>query len=162
MKKQSSWRTRRGISLLSGILLLVATSLRPALGQDASTNTWTAPPRAARKQNPVASDKDALAHGKQLYIAACLPCHGPEGKGDGPAASTLERNGVRVRPGNLADPKRWEESDGELFWKISEGRTPMPSWSETLNETQRWEIVTYIRTLAPKPDTNLATNKTKQ
>jgi hypothetical protein len=42
------------------------------------------------------------------------------------------------------------ETDGEVFWKISTGRPPMPTW-QTLTETQRWELVNYIRTFAAKP-----------
>ena len=117
----------------------------------AQTNTlWSAPARAARKQNPITADAGSIAKGKELYVSGCLPCHGPSGRGDGPAAATLERNGARIRPGNLADPKRWEETDGELFWKITEGNSPMPTWGLTLTDEQRWCIVNYIRTLAPK------------
>ncbi len=142
---------------LGGAVLLLAgsPSLNTVQAQSVSTNeVWEAPARAARKPNPVPADAKSLAQGKQLYVAACLPCHGPAGKGDGPAAATLERNGVRVRPGNLSDPKLWEETDGALFWKLTEGKTPMPAWAETLSEEQRWFIVNYIRTLSPKPDNN--------
>ena len=148
---------------LGGAVLLLAgsPSLKTVQAQSVSTNeVWEAPARAARKPNPVPADAKSLAQGKQLYVAACLPCHGPAGKGDGPAAATLERNGVRVRPGNLSDPKLWEETDGALFWKLTEGKTPMPSWAETLSEEQRWLIVNYIRTLAPKPDSNHVIAKT--
>ncbi len=118
---------------------------------------WTAPLRAARKENPVATNSTALAQGKELYVAACLPCHGATGKGDGVAAATLERNGTPVRPGNLSDSKLWQQSDGALFWKISEGRTPMPAFQEGFSEEQRWQIITFVRTLAPKVE-----NKTPQ
>ena len=40
-------------------------------------------------------------------------------------------------------------TDGELFWKMSTGRPPMPPWQDLLSETARWEIVNYLRTLAP-------------
>ena len=148
---------------LGGAVLLLAgsPSLNTVQAQSVSTNeVWEAPARAARKPNPVPADAKSLAQGKQLYVAACLPCHGPAGKGDGPAAATLERNGVRVRPGNLSDPKLWEETDGALFWKLTEGKTPMPAWAETLSEEQRWLIVNYIRTLSPKPDNNHVIAKT--
>jgi len=148
---------------LGGAVLLLAgsPSLSTVQAQSASTNeVWEAPARAARKPNPVPADAKSIAQGKQLYAAACLPCHGPAGKGDGPAAATLERNGVRVRPGNLSDSKRWEETDGALFWKLTEGKTPMPSWGETLSEEQRWLVINYIRTLAPKPDSDHTIAKT--
>ena len=150
------------LQLASAVLLLPASSsLSTVLAQSASTNAvWEAPARAARKTNPVPADAKSIAQGKQLYVAACLACHGPAGKGDGPAAATLERNGIRVRPGNLSDPKLWEETDGALFWKLTEGKTPMPAWAETLSEEQRWLIVNYIRTLAPKPASNHVIAKT--
>ena len=113
---------------------------------------WVAPARAARKANPVTADARTIAAGKELFVAACLPCHGQFGKGDGPAAATLEREGKPIRPGNLSSPKLWEQTDGTIFWKMSEGRTPMPSF-ESFPEELRWQIVDYVRTLAPKePD----------
>jgi len=42
-------------------------------------------------------------------------------------------------------------TDGELFWKISEGRRPMPEFKKRLTEEQRWQLVNYVRTFAPKP-----------
>ena len=96
------------------------------------------------------ADAQSLSKGKELYTAGCMPCHGPAGKGDGSAAALLERNGAPIRPGNLSDPKLWQQSDGTLFWKISEGKTPMPAFQEAFSEEQRWQIVTYVRTLAPK------------
>ena len=44
----------------------------------------------------------------------------------------------------------WQETDGELFWKISEGKTPMPGFGKEFSETDRWLLVNYIRTLAPR------------
>lgn len=111
-----------------------------------STNAWTAPARAARKENPVAADPKSIEQGKGLYAMNCVPCHGATGAGDGPAAATLERNGVPVHPGNLTDPKLRQETDGALFWKITEGNTPMPAWGEALSEEQRWVLINYVRT----------------
>ena len=146
---------------LGGTILLLegSASLTTAVAQEASTNTvWTATARAARKENPVPADAKSLAQGKLLYVAGCMPCHGSTGKGDGPAAATLERKGVHVHPGILSDPKMWQQTDGAIFWKLTEGNTPMPAWAETLSEEQRWSVVNYVRTLAPKPETNAITN----
>ena len=119
-----------------------------------STNEWVAPPRMARRPNPISADEKSLKQGAELFVAGCLPCHGPAGKGDGSAAATLERDGKPIRPGNLSDPKLWLQSDGTIFWKISEGRSPMPSFQETFSEEQRWQIVNYVRTLAPHQGNN--------
>ena len=107
---------------------------------------WTAPHRASRRKNPVPADEKSVAIGKQLYTKECYSCHGTTGKGDGPAAKDL-----KVSPGNLSDPKLWKQTDGALFWKISTGKKPMPSMEKTWTETQRWNCINYVRTLAPKP-----------
>ena len=145
----------RGVSLSVSLLtaLLGLTTRNPAFGDDAKLgpDPWTAPARAARKQNPVASDASSIAQGKDLFLQACLPCHGALGKGDGSASALLERDGKPIKPGNLSDPKLWEQSDGAIFWKVSEGRTPMPAFQDSFSEEQRWRIVNYVRTLAPQP-----------
>lgn len=109
---------------------------------------WKAPARKARIKNPVPVTAATLAAGRELFMTACAPCHGESGRGDGPAAASLER-----KPGNLTDSARMRaQSDGELFWKISTGRSPMPAFEDAYTEEQRWQIVHYIRTLASKAD----------
>ena len=43
-----------------------------------------------------------------------------------------------------------EMTDGELFYKLSEGRMPMPGFKAKLSEEQRWQVLNYVRTLAKK------------
>jgi mono/diheme cytochrome c family protein len=89
----------------------------------------------------VPANANTIALGQKLYLANCFTCHGAEGKGDGPGAAALEK-----KPANLSQRiKSTGESDGELFWKISEGRAPMVTWKASLSETQRWELVNYLR-----------------
>lgn len=107
---------------------------------------WVAPARAAKKKNPIAADEASTAKGKMLYAKECLSCHGATGKGDGPAAKDLEK-----KPGDLSSAKLWEQSDGALFFKVTEGRKPMPSMEKTFSEEERWAVINYVRTLAPKP-----------
>jgi mono/diheme cytochrome c family protein len=111
-----------------------------AFGQG-SSEKWTAPARAAAKKNPVAADGASLARGKPLYATECLSCHGTSGKGDGPAAFGLEKN-----PGNLT--KLQGQSAGALFWKVTQGKAPMPTFAQKLSEQQRWDVVNYIQTLS--------------
>ena len=139
---------RKCLVVLGGLLAVVGSEAWWSRADDTpkpATEPWVAPARAARKQNPVAVDASSVAQGKELFAAGCLPCHGPAGKGDGPAAASLER-----KPGNLSDPKLWDQSDGAIFWKISEGRAPMPAFQEAFTEEQRWQVVNFVRTLAPR------------
>ena len=107
---------------------------------------WNAPPDAVRLSSPLAKDAKSIAAGRALYLDRCADCHGKNGKGRGPGASDLEK-----QPTNFIDGKCLQQSDGELFWKISEGRRPMPSYRKKLSEDERWKLVFYLRTLSDKP-----------
>lgn len=101
---------------------------------------WEAPKEAKMKKNPVVADQVAVTEGKKVYEKECLSCHGKKGKGDGPKAEELDK---AVK--DLGSPKTQNQTDGELFWKINEGKKPMPSTKKILTETQRWQVVLYIR-----------------
>ncbi len=144
MTMQSS-RVRFRRSLAVAALSLCV--LVPAV-LSAESGDWTAPPFAANKKNPVPSDAKSIAAGKKVYLANCLACHGTQGKGDGPAAAQLQKT-----PGDLSSDKVQKQTDGALFWKISEGRKPMPTFKKLLSENQRWQVINYVRTLAQHPAT---------
>ena len=109
---------------------------------------WKAPADAKNTKNPLAAkktDKASLAEGKKLAETNCASCHGPEGKGNGPAAAALPP----PKPADWTSAKVAAESDGEIFWKISNGRGAMPPWKH-LPDNQRWQLVNYIRSLQKK------------
>ena len=82
---------------------------------------------------------------KKVVEQNCVTCHGPNGKGDGPAAAALPP----PKPADWTSSRVASETDGEIFWKISNGRGAMPPWKH-LPEQQRWELVNYIRSLQAK------------
>jgi mono/diheme cytochrome c family protein len=125
------------------IVLAIFSISGPVLAQ--GTSDWKAPPTAANRPNPVAGNAKATELGQKLYVGNCLSCHGPSGRGDGPGGAALEK-----KPADLSARIKAGETDGSLFWKISEGRSPMISWKASLSETQRWELVNYIKTFAGK------------
>ncbi len=104
---------------------------------------WVAPTAASAVANPLKGNVSATDAGKKTYTTYCVVCHGNKGKGDGLAAS-----GLQVQPADHSSAKVQAQQDGALFWKMSEGRSPMPPYKGVLNETQRWQLVNYIRTLA--------------
>lgn len=101
---------------------------------------WKAPARAAAKKNPIAADAVSVGRGKAVYTAECASCHGNSGKGDGPSAKDLEKH-----PGDMT--KLGGQTDGALFWKITEGKKPMASFATKLTEQQRWDVINYMKTL---------------
>lgn len=113
---------------------------------DAQREPWEVPARAAKKKNPVPATEASIAQGRELYTQECMSCHGPAGKGDGPAVKDLETS-----PGDLSGAMTQSHTDGDLFYKITEGRKPMPSLAEKWSEDQRWAVVNYVRTLAAQP-----------
>lgn len=107
---------------------------------------WKAPKEAAEKKNPVAATPASLKQAKALYEQECSVCHGSKGDGKGPGAA-----GLNKPAGSFTDAAMMaEETDGSLFYKISEGRMPMLTFKGRLSEEQRWSLVNYIRTFAKK------------
>jgi mono/diheme cytochrome c family protein len=101
---------------------------------------WQAPPDAIAKPNPLGQKPDATAGGKKLFQRNCVECHGTTGTGvEKKHAADLQLATVQ------------QQSDGALFWKITNGNTDrgMPSFSR-LPELQRWQLVLYLRTLKPE------------
>ncbi len=113
---------------------------------NAQANKWIAPKEADDVKNPSAGKTDDLQTAKVMYTTYCVACHGNKGKGDGPAAA-----GLAKKPADHSSAYVQAQTDGALFWMISEGRNPMPSYKAAFTETQRWALVNYIRTLAKTP-----------
>ena len=114
---------------------------QPDVKSDTST-AWTAPKSASGVENPLAGIKEATHKGENLFVQNCTECHGIDGTGDGPTADMLD-----TKPANLTSEKVQKESDGALFWKISEGKGAMATFKNVFSEEQRWQLVNYIRKL---------------
>jgi mono/diheme cytochrome c family protein len=105
---------------------------------------WNIPEEAKRRQNPIQPSPQALDAARVLYADHCERCHGKSGKGEGPDATKFSTS-----PRDLTDGSRMSpQSDGELFYKISEGRRPMPEFKTKLTEEQRWQLVLLMRSMA--------------
>ena len=83
----------------------------------------------------------AIAAGKKVYAATAWPATGRRAK------ETARRRNLNPKPHDLSDEAVGKQSDGALFWKLTEGSKPMPSYDKTLSETERWQVINYVRTL---------------
>jgi len=139
---------RTAAALCVGLLVAcnnLSTSEDQTTPPPATLSGAAVPPAAAAQQNPVPATADSIAAGRALYAQNCVFCHGDTGKGDGPAAVNLT-----VKPSDLTNPALRQQSDGALFWKISEGHSPMPANQRLLSTQDRWTVVNYLRTLTPQ------------
>lgn len=95
--------------------------------------SWTAPAQAARRTNPLDGRLDAAPGGRKLFHERCAPCHGDDAQGS-------------ERGPDLTAADVQAQSDGALFWKMTQGNTRggMPSFS-FLPELQRWQLVLHVR-----------------
>ena len=95
----------------------------------------------------------SIQHGKELFTKLeCWKCHGPEGRGDGPSASTLtDSNDQPIRPYNFAAGSRFKcGSTNQDMYKIfmtGVDGTPMPSFADVIKPEEAWDLVHYLRTL---------------
>lgn len=112
----------------------------------ASPAEFKIPADDSKRPNPVKTSAASIADGKHLYDSQCLMCHGKDGDGKGDLAADMKLN---LR--DFRDAAAFKDTtDGDFFYVISKGKGDMPGEDDRLNETQRWNLVNYIRSLAPK------------
>ncbi|MBY0517313.1 MAG: cytochrome c [Bacteriovoracaceae bacterium] len=84
--------------------------------------------------------EDSVARGKALYVAHCIECHGSMGQGDGEKATDLKR-----KPADLKKLAQ-QVAHFKFYMSISQWENKMPGWKEHFDESQREDLVAYIKT----------------
>ncbi len=134
--------------LLAPVLgVLVIASMWLALNAGAQEKEQHRNVEAQKLKNPVPTDDESIEAGKKVYQRRCASCHGPTGKGDGGMALS---GGT---PSDLTD-ETWDygSTDGEIFVNIRDGfSADMLAYKDKLKEKEIWQVVTFIRSLGPKP-----------
>ncbi len=109
---------------------------------------WQAPAEAKQLQNPFNADETLLQKGQKVFQSLCVSCHGTDGTGNPVMLKTLN-----PPPADLTSAAVQQQTDGEIFWKITRGRGLMASYKNMLSDEERWAVVTYIRKLGEnKPE----------
>lgn len=102
------------------------------------------------------SPRDSVKRGGELFQTLnCWLCHGKDGKGHGPSASSLtDSKGYPITPFDFTSGRTFKcgETDRDMFRDLVTGLdgTPMPSFSNAMNPDQMWDVVHYIRSLSAK------------
>jgi mono/diheme cytochrome c family protein len=96
---------------------------------------------AAALENPVPASDESIARGKVFYEINCLVCHGAEGNGDGPVGLKF----IEKAPVDLNDVYTQDQAEGQLFFTITRGRAKMPFYRDSLNPSERWDVINYVK-----------------
>lgn len=126
-------------------LALLVLVIITGINGNAQEISWVAPEYSNSLQNPFAGNQKAADEGKMIFNQMCVLCHGDKGQGNGEAGLTL-----KPQPANFTALNVKNQSDGAIFWKITNGKAPMATYFEILTDDQRWKLVNYIRELEKK------------
>lgn len=109
--------------------------------QQGMAQEWLVPEDQKNIENPSAYNLGNVEKGKELYMKNCKSCHGDPGK----------HNGLPLipPPPDITSEQMQQNTEGELFYKITHGRGPMPQFETTISEDDRWRLVNYIRNYNP-------------
>ena len=148
-RRCSPWSATRSLFLAGAAVLFLSFAL-PRLSAQKESSEYKykndahvydelgkAPKKAVNRRNPMEKYPDSVAAGAKLYDEHCVECHGELAEGG--------RKGPSLRAVQVQ-----QATPGILFWVLTNGvvRRGMPVWSK-LPEPQRWQIVTYLKSLAP-------------
>src|SRR5690348_10952020 len=94
------------------------------------------------EKNPLQPTPENLAHGKELFLNNCAPCHGENGRGIGPVAHLLN-----TKPKDLVGGLSKNLPDGYIYGTIRDGGIAMPSLDDAMSAHERWDVVMFVRAL---------------
>ena len=138
-------KSKTSIKILLGLVIVL---ILVSIGLAAFHETpWNVPLEEKMRKKPLDGSAANLNAAKPVYNEYCANCHGDTGKGDGSDAMMYD-----PAPSDLTEPKHMSHlTDGEIFYQITVGRKPMPSFRKKLTEDQRWQLVILVRTFVPTP-----------
>jgi len=119
---------------------------------------WEVPEDQKGVVSPFWFTPETMKAGKEIYMKNCKSCHGIPG----------QKNFANItpQPGDPSSEKFRNQTDGEFFYRVTTGKTPMPTFGLILSEDERWKVISYIRSfhpgyVQPKPTEKVAfTGKT--
>lgn len=115
------------------IILILASNLSLLAQQE----KWETPADRTGRLAPFEFSDASVTAGEGIYALNCKSCHGDPGQGNYQPLVPV--------PGDPATDKIQDNSDGDLQYKIAEGRGLMPSFKRVLSEDDIWNVIAYIR-----------------
>jgi len=107
-----------------------------------SAQEWEVPADQKTFSNPLEYNLSNVKKGKDLYYQNCKSCHGDPGKNN-----VLP---LVPPPVDITSDQMHKNSEGEIFFKVTNGRGGMPQFKATISEDDRWRIVNFIMNFNPE------------
>jgi mono/diheme cytochrome c family protein len=120
---------------------VLAIALAPTAATRLQSDDWTIPADAHGLTSPIKPSAAVFKKGQDLFKANCEKCHGSQGHGDGRYADPTHP------PANLTEINQVENPDGVLYYKIWNGKKPMPAFKSTLTRDEVWSLLEYVKSL---------------
>ena len=100
---------------------------------------------ASLKELNVSQPERDVLSGRVIFSTICVRCHGIDGKGQGQMTFTPP-------VADLTSPAIQGKLDARLFKSVHDGKqnTAMGAWREALTDDEIWDVLAYVRTLAPQ------------
>jgi putative copper resistance protein D len=128
------WDLRRRIAIPAALAVSALAVALPPLAVPAFPETY--------RKTPVPFDAISVANGATLFAANCVPCHGPQAKGNGVLAKTFAKPPVDL----LTEPHTALHTAGDFFHWLTHGipGSGMPAFADILSEEDRWDVVNFL------------------
>ncbi len=124
---------------ITGCMFIALSGFKPFY----QVKKWEVPDKFKTMKSTVASNTESISAGKALWSTHCSSCHGKTGLGDGNKAAQL-----KTQPDDMSKADFQSQTDGSVFFKISEGRDDMPSFKKKIpDQEDLWSLVVFVRTL---------------
>lgn len=121
---------------------LIALAVLMFLGIPVMSQEWEVPADQLNIENPSPYNLENVRKGKDLFMQNCKSCHGDPGKNN--------HLPLVPPPPDVTSEQMQVNTDGGLFYKITEGRGGMPQFESTVSEDDRWRIINFIRNYNPE------------
>jgi len=121
----------------AGILIFIFIVIRIGINAQTVNPAWVVPDNAKQKVCPFQFTPESIKKGENVFQRNCKSCHGDPGK----------QNWAKIvpPPGDPASKGFQEQTDGDMFYRITTGKTPMPTFGNVLSDEERWDVISFIR-----------------
>ncbi|HXV69679.1 MAG TPA: CopD family protein [Nitrospira sp.] len=128
------WNKTRGIVLPAGLATFALFLILFPLAVQSYPETY--------RKTPVPFDAISIANGMTIFAENCVPCHGPQAKGNGILAKTLPRQPIDL----LTEPHTAMHTAGDFFHWLTYGRFDgvMPAFGDKFSEEDRWDLLNFL------------------